>query len=107
MDSSLIDVFLVAALGLIAISVFIFLIFFIPVLIQIAKTLEAVQTIVNTFRNYLISITSEFDKVLHSLDGAAEKFASGLGKAGVQMATTAAGMASGLKDFVEVIKEKK
>jgi predicted PurR-regulated permease PerM len=65
MDS--LDIVLVGSLALLAFISLIFLVFMIPVLIQLAKTLEAIKNLINTYREY----SEGFGK---SLDQASKNF---------------------------------
>lgn len=60
-DMDLVNTVFVSSLILLTICFIIFLIFFIPVLIQITKTLEAIQTIATLLKEYSLT----FNEKLH------------------------------------------
>lgn len=64
---STIDIIFVVSLSILSLSFIVFLVFFIPVLIQLAKTLEAAQTLVNIARDYMVGINSKVNSLSHNL----------------------------------------
>lgn len=60
-DRDLLDLALVISLGVLAFSSLLFLAFFIPVLIQLAKTLEAAYALIAVFKNYALSVHQSLD----------------------------------------------
>ena len=70
MDSNILDTILVVSLSLMAVSSLIFLVYFIPVLIQLAKTLEALRELTGYFRDYVKGITSELGKAFGMAENA-------------------------------------
>lgn len=73
-DMELVNTIFVISLVLLTICFIIFLAFFIPVLIQITKTLEAIQTIASLLKAYSLSINEKITDAtegLSKLKGAA------------------------------------
>ena len=64
---STIDIVFVVSLSILSLSFIVFLVFFIPVLIQLAKTLEAAQTLVNIAKDYMVGINSKVNSLGHNL----------------------------------------
>jgi len=62
-----IDIVFVVSLSILSLSFIVFLVFFIPVLIQLAKTLEAAQTLVNIAKDYMVGINSKVNSLGHNL----------------------------------------
>lgn len=65
---STIDIIFVISLSILSLSFIVFLVFFIPVLIQLAKTLEAAQTLVNIAKDYMVGINSKVNSLGHKLN---------------------------------------
>jgi predicted PurR-regulated permease PerM len=65
-DMELVNTIFVISLVLLTICFIIFLAFFIPVLIQITKTLEAIQTIASLLKAYSLSIN---EKITDATEG--------------------------------------
>lgn len=103
MDTQLLDTFLVVGLCLIGISSLIFIIYLVPVLIQLTKTLEAVKELLHTVQNYVGGISTELDKMLGTFQKAALGFGSGFGKTSSQVG----GILLILKEWVQDILNKK
>lgn len=68
MEASLIDTIFVISLSFLALSLIIFMIFFVPVLVQLAKTLEALQTLINIAKDYVVGINDKLHAATHSLN---------------------------------------
>lgn len=64
---STLDLILVAAFCFYALSFLVFLIFFIPVLIQLARTLEAAQVLLNTVKAYEENAKNGLGSIFNSL----------------------------------------
>lgn len=64
---SAIDIVFVISLSILSLSFLVFLFFFIPVLIQLAKTLEAAQTLVNIARDYMVGFNSKINSIGNSI----------------------------------------
>ena len=62
-----IDIVFVVSLSILSLSFIVFLVFFIPVLIQLAKTLEAAQTLVNIAKDYMVGINSKVNSLSQNL----------------------------------------
>ncbi len=63
MDANIIDIALVVSLSFLALCAIIFLIYFIPVLIQLAKLLEATRTLVGLATEYVENIQNKINSV--------------------------------------------
>jgi predicted PurR-regulated permease PerM len=64
---STIDLVFVISLSILSLSFLVFLFFFIPVLIQLAKTLEAAQSLVNIARDYMVGFNSKINSIGNSI----------------------------------------
>lgn len=62
-STHLLDITLVASLAILAFSSIIFLIFIVPVLVQLSKTLEAANSLITTVRDYTHGITSGISNI--------------------------------------------
>lgn len=82
MDASLIDVVLVVSLSFLAISFLVFIMFFVPVLIQITKTLESAQALIDLLKDYSQGISNEMQKVSNGLSHTVSGVSQQLSKAG-------------------------
>jgi predicted PurR-regulated permease PerM len=91
-DMDIVNTVFVVSLVLLTISLIVFLAFFIPVLIQITKTLEAIQTIASLLKQYSLSINDK-------LTDASESFS--------KLKDVALNLSSSLLDMVlNLIKKK-
>ncbi len=82
-DMGVIDSVFVISLAFLALSLMVFLIFFVPVLVQLSKTLEAVQTLINIFKNYIESVNHQMadaSKNMSKLGSYITELASTLGE---------------------------
>ncbi len=104
MDSNLLDVFLVVSLCVIAVTSLIFVLYFVPVLIQLAKTLEAAQSLLNTVRNYFGGIGDEFEKIKEIFEGFFSGFGTGLGKTSSGLTEVIVLLKDWIDDFMRDIK---
>jgi len=95
MESNVLDTILVVSLSLMAVSSLIFLVYFIPVLIQLAKTLEALRELTGYFRDYVKGITSEVGKAFGMAEGALG------GLVGMLASSNLSGLLEGLKAGLE------
>lgn len=68
-NHDILDLVLVTSLGILAVSSVVFLSFFIPVLIQFSKTLEASHALLSVFKNYAVALQ---DSVGNAKKGAAK-----------------------------------
>ncbi len=69
MDTNIIDIVLVASLGLLAVSAIVFLSFFIPVLVQLSKVLASLKVLIDLVNNYVEGIHNK----LHSAGDSVSK----------------------------------
>jgi uncharacterized protein YoxC len=60
-DADLVNLVFVYSLILLTICFVVFLIFFIPVLVQITRTLEAIETIAALVKDYSLSVKEKLD----------------------------------------------
>jgi len=82
MEASNLDLVVVIALCFMAFSTLVFLIFFVPVLIQLAKTLESVRALIETLRDYSKGLGFGFNSAgenLSKLGASLGSILSGLG----------------------------
>ncbi len=88
-STSLLDQTLVISLGILAFTSVVFLIFIVPVLVQLTKTLEAANSLITTVRDYSRGISSGI---------------SGIGESIFQIGSKLAGVfglvQSGIKEFL-------
>lgn len=70
---STIDIVLVSSLALLALVSLIFLAYMIPVLIQLAKTLEALKNLINTYKEYSQGLTKGLENASENLKRAGEQ----------------------------------
>ena len=92
MESNILDTVLVVSLSFLALSTVIFLVFFIPVLMQLTKTLESVHALLNTLKDYVNGLSFG----LHNAGENLEKLGN---KVKGVLAGLAAGLETGLKDL--------
>lgn len=101
MDSqNLLDVFLVGALSIIALTSLIFMFYFVPVLIQLAKTLEAIKDIAKTLNYYVSGISHELDKLITLLERTLGSVGLGIASTGAQAVGALNLLKSWLDDFI-------
>jgi|GEM_PF-3447048 len=78
-STNLLDTTLVVSLAVLAVSSLIFLIFLVPVLVQLTKTLEAANALITTVRDYSRGITSGISSIGESLFQVGSKLAGAFG----------------------------
>ena len=66
-DPNFVNMIFVISLVLLAICFIVFLSFFIPVMIQIAKTLEAIQTIASLLKEYSLNFNDKLSEATEGL----------------------------------------
>lgn len=65
-NQEVLDTVLVFSLAILAATSVIYLVFFIPVLIQLSKTLKALYSLIAVFENYAISLQNSVDSAKKS-----------------------------------------
>lgn len=66
-EMGVIDSIFVVSLAFLSLSLIVFLIFFVPVLVQLSKTLEAVQTLINIFKDYVEGLNHQMADATKSM----------------------------------------
>jgi uncharacterized protein YoxC len=86
--SSIIDIVFVTSLAFLALSMIIFLVFFVPVLVQLAKVLESLKSLVDIARDYVEGVRSKINNAGHNvakLLDYASALSSTIGKAALDL----------------------
>jgi uncharacterized protein YoxC len=91
-SKNLLDITLVVSLGILAFSSIVFLIFIVPVLVQLTKTLEAANALVTTLRDYTKGITSGI---------------SSIGEGVMELGSKVFGFVGVIKDFLSGIRGRR
>lgn len=81
MEGSILDIILVVSLTVIAVSFVVFLAYFTPVLIQLARTLEEVKDLIALYRKYSEEIATGLNKVANNIDNKVNIFSSNVSSA--------------------------
>ena len=89
MSGDFLDVVLVSSLAVLSFSFLIFLFYFVPVLIQITKTFEALQSLLNITKHTINDIGDKFKQV-------SEK----AGSLQTKIKSVFAGLKAGIENFV-------
>ncbi len=66
-SKNILDITLVVSLAVLAFSSLVFLVFMVPVLVQLTKTLEAANSLVSTLRDYSRGLTSGISSIGESI----------------------------------------
>lgn len=69
-NMEIIDLVLVISLAFLALSSVIFIIFFVPVLIQLARTLEALHTLITLLKDYVVAVNNKINSAGQTLSQA-------------------------------------
>jgi hypothetical protein len=77
--TNLLDTTLVYSLAILAFSSIIFLIFMVPVLVQLCKVLEAANSLITTVRDYTRGITSGISSIGQNIFQVGSKLAGAFG----------------------------
>lgn len=67
MDSSALDLILVISLSILAFCLLVFLFFFVPILIQLNKAMESVNSLLDLLNDYARGAKNELSKTFNSL----------------------------------------
>lgn len=70
MDISAIDLVLIVSLSFLALSSIIFLVFFIPVLVQLTKVLSELKTLINLVNHYVEAVHNKLNSATSSVNKA-------------------------------------
>ncbi len=73
---NILDTTLVVSLAILAFSSLVFLIYLVPVFIQLTKALESANALINSVKDYTRGLSSGFNSVKDGLVGAVTKFSS-------------------------------
>ncbi len=79
-DMNVIDIVLVVSLSFLALSAIVFLSFFIPVLVQLAKVLESMKVLLDLVNSYVEGIQNKLNSATDSV-GKVMSYVSNLGSA--------------------------
>ena len=67
METSVIDIIFICSLAFLALSMIIFLIFFIPVLVQLTKVLESLRSLIDIGKDYVQGIQNKLNDAGHNV----------------------------------------
>ncbi|MDD9899073.1 MAG: hypothetical protein OXU45_08770 [Candidatus Melainabacteria bacterium] len=86
--TSIIDIVFVSSLALLTLATIIFLVFFVPVLVQLAKVLESLKALVDIGRDYVEGVRNKINNAGHNVGKLldyASALSSTLGKAALDL----------------------